>query len=100
MALFAPTKAQISGDSGFESRAGFLCPVGPMVRRLTTELLLPLARAEHCLTTFLRRSLAMLTIICAANKSKASDSNWEKCICNILLDNILSFVSILTITQL
>ena len=29
---------QKSGDSGFDSRAGFESPVGPMVRRLTTEL--------------------------------------------------------------
>ena len=27
----------LSGDSGFESRAGFPCPVGPTVRRLTTD---------------------------------------------------------------
>ena len=29
-----------SGDSGFESRAGLQRPVGPMVRRLTTEFFL------------------------------------------------------------
>ena len=42
--LMSPiSPAQLSGDSGFESRAGFLAPsihrpVGPTARRLTTEL--------------------------------------------------------------
>ena len=39
VSLVGVTMTLISGDSGFESRAGLCtdCPVGAMVRRLTTE---------------------------------------------------------------
>ena len=70
--------AQLSGDSGFESRAGFIAPsihrpVGPTARRLTTELLL-------------RWKTVSLLAFCVLSKSTVSFSiSWSFIIIHLIL---------------